>query len=138
MNINNPVPVLIGSSKYHMELAKDCLFTFPCMSDVSGFYFLLNNAEKFSQKLKFSEDKFELSFATNYLGHFLLTEMLLDKMVETAEQTGIEGRIVNNKDGLVSVSRRASAGMERMKPAKLRELKEQLKDFCYTSIFHIR
>ncbi|XP_015077896.1 short-chain dehydrogenase TIC 32, chloroplastic-like [Solanum pennellii] len=58
-------------------------------------HILINNAGKFSQKLEFSEDKFELSFATNYLGHFLLTEMLLDKMVETAEQTGIEGRIVN-------------------------------------------
>ncbi|KAG5602418.1 hypothetical protein H5410_033788 [Solanum commersonii] len=83
-------------------------------------HILINNAGKFSQKLEFSEDKFELSFATNYLdrkespsvfvslefehetlqlccwtGHFLLTEMLLEKMVETAEQTGIEGRIVN-------------------------------------------
>ncbi|CAN4099291.1 unnamed protein product [Withania somnifera] len=58
-------------------------------------HILINNAGKFSQKLEFSEDKFELSFATNYLGHFLLTEMLLDKMVETAEQTGLEGRIVN-------------------------------------------
>lgn len=28
-----------------------------------------NNAGKFSQKLEFSEDKFELSFATNYLGN---------------------------------------------------------------------
>lgn len=58
-------------------------------------HILINNAGKFSQKLEFSEDKFELTFATNYLGHFLLTEMLLDKMVETGEQTGIEGRIVN-------------------------------------------
>lgn len=52
-------------------------------------HILINNAGKFSQKLEFSEDKFELTFATNYL------EMLLDKMVETGEQTGIEGRIVN-------------------------------------------
>ncbi|KAK9278949.1 hypothetical protein L1049_028531 [Liquidambar formosana] len=36
-----------------------------------------------------------MTFATNYLGHFQLTEMLLDKMVETASQTGIEGRIIN-------------------------------------------
>ncbi|XP_070006426.1 short-chain dehydrogenase TIC 32 B, chloroplastic-like isoform X2 [Nicotiana sylvestris] len=58
-------------------------------------HILINNAGKFSQKMEFSEDKFELTFATNYLGHFLLTEMLLNKMVETADQTGIEGRIVN-------------------------------------------
>lgn len=28
-------------------------------------------------------------------GHFLLTELLIEKMVETAAQTGIEGRIIN-------------------------------------------
>ena len=28
-------------------------------------------------------------------GHFLLTEILLDKMIETAEKTGIQGRIIN-------------------------------------------
>ncbi|CAK9137572.1 unnamed protein product [Ilex paraguariensis] len=56
---------------------------------------LINNAGKFSQRLEYSEDKMEMTFATNYLGHFLLTEMLLEKMIDTAAQTGIEGRIVN-------------------------------------------
>ncbi|KAB1223446.1 Short-chain dehydrogenase TIC 32, chloroplastic [Morella rubra] len=56
---------------------------------------LVNNGGIFSQHLEFSEDKIEMTFATNYLGHFLLTEMLLDKMVETAAKTGIQGRIVN-------------------------------------------
>lgn len=58
-------------------------------------HILINNAGKFSQNLEFSEDKIEMTFATNYLGHFLLTEMLLERMVETAAETGIEGRIVN-------------------------------------------
>nr|XP_043617377.1 short-chain dehydrogenase TIC 32 B, chloroplastic [Erigeron canadensis] len=56
---------------------------------------LINNAGKFSQKLEFSEDKFEMTFATNYLGHFLLTELLLEKMIETATVSGVQGRIVN-------------------------------------------
>ncbi|KAL2639338.1 hypothetical protein AAZV13_06G164400 [Glycine max] len=56
---------------------------------------LINNAGMFSQNLEFSEDKIEMTFATNYLGHFLLTEILLDKMIETAEKTGIQGRIIN-------------------------------------------
>ncbi|GMP33818.1 hypothetical protein CsSME_00006970 [Camellia sinensis var. sinensis] len=56
---------------------------------------LINNAGKFSQKLEFSEDKVEMTFATNYLGHFMLTELLLEKMVETAAHTGIQGRIIN-------------------------------------------
>lgn len=29
------------------------------------------------------------------IGHFLLTELLLEKMIDTARQTGVEGRIVN-------------------------------------------
>ncbi|XP_057480237.1 short-chain dehydrogenase TIC 32 B, chloroplastic-like isoform X2 [Actinidia eriantha] len=56
---------------------------------------LINNAGKFSQKLEFSEDKIEMTFATNYLGHFLLTELLMEKMLETAANTGIQGRIIN-------------------------------------------
>lgn len=28
-------------------------------------------------------------------GHYLLTEMLIEKMIGTAEQTGIQGRIIN-------------------------------------------
>lgn len=44
-----------------------------------------------------------------FAGHYLLTEMLLEKMIETAAKTGIEGRIINvssvihgwvKKDGL--------------------------------------
>ncbi|CAN1177994.1 Short-chain dehydrogenase TIC 32 A, chloroplastic [Linum perenne] len=36
-----------------------------------------------------------MSFATNYLGHFLLTNLLLKKMMETAREMGVQGRIVN-------------------------------------------
>nr|XP_019703987.1 short-chain dehydrogenase TIC 32, chloroplastic isoform X2 [Elaeis guineensis] len=56
---------------------------------------LINNAGKFSKKLELTEDKLEMTFATNYLGHYLLTKNLLEKMVETATRTGIEGRIIN-------------------------------------------
>lgn len=56
---------------------------------------LINNAGKFCQQLELSEDGFEMTFATNHLGHFLLTKLLLNKMVETARETKIEGRIVN-------------------------------------------
>ncbi|XP_071723679.1 short-chain dehydrogenase TIC 32 B, chloroplastic-like [Rutidosis leptorrhynchoides] len=56
---------------------------------------LINNAGIYSPNLEFSEDKIEMTFATNYLGHFLLTEMVLEKMIETTEKSGIEGRIIN-------------------------------------------
>ncbi|WOL10850.1 short-chain dehydrogenase TIC 32, chloroplastic [Canna indica] len=56
---------------------------------------LINNAGMFSYDFSVSEDGVEMTFATNYLGPFLLTKLLLNKMVETARETGIQGRIVN-------------------------------------------
>nr|XP_009625387.1 short-chain dehydrogenase TIC 32 B, chloroplastic-like [Nicotiana tomentosiformis] len=56
---------------------------------------LINNAGIMFCPFQLSEDGIEMQFATNYLGHFYLTNLLLDKMKETAKATGIEGRIVN-------------------------------------------
>ncbi|XP_062230210.1 short-chain dehydrogenase TIC 32 B, chloroplastic-like isoform X1 [Phragmites australis] len=56
---------------------------------------LVNNAGKYADRFAVSEDGVEMTFATNYLGHFLLTRLLLEKMAETARATGVEGRIVN-------------------------------------------
>ncbi|KAM0888881.1 hypothetical protein ACQ4PT_028060 [Festuca glaucescens] len=59
-------------------------------------HLLINNAGKFSHgQLALSEDGVEMTFATNYLGHFLLTKLLLGRMAETAAATGLQGRIVN-------------------------------------------
>lgn len=56
---------------------------------------LINNAGKFCHEFQVSEDGFEMTFATNHLGHFLLTKLLLNKMIRTAKETGIQGRIIN-------------------------------------------
>lgn len=61
---------------------------------------LINNAGKFSHEHAISEDGIEMTFATNYLGHFLLTKLLLNKMIETANLTGVQGRIVNVSSGV--------------------------------------
>ncbi|KAJ1408180.1 Short-chain dehydrogenase/reductase SDR [Sesbania bispinosa] len=58
-------------------------------------HLLINNAGKFAHEHAISEDGVEMTFATNYLGHFLLTNLLLKTMVETAKKTGVQGRIVN-------------------------------------------
>ncbi|XP_004503573.1 short-chain dehydrogenase TIC 32 B, chloroplastic-like isoform X1 [Cicer arietinum] len=58
-------------------------------------HLLINNAGKFAEAHAISEDGVEMTFATNYLGHFLLTKLLVKTMVETAKKTGIQGRIVN-------------------------------------------
>ncbi|MCL7034105.1 hypothetical protein MKW94_001822 [Papaver nudicaule] len=56
---------------------------------------LINNAGVMALPYKLSPDKIELQFATNHLGHFLLTDLLLETMKRTASQSNIEGRIVN-------------------------------------------
>ncbi|XP_021765082.1 short-chain dehydrogenase TIC 32, chloroplastic-like isoform X2 [Chenopodium quinoa] len=56
---------------------------------------LINNAGVCAPPFTLSEDNIELQFATNYLGHFLLTHLLLDTMKNTALESGKEGRIVN-------------------------------------------
>ncbi|MCD7469703.1 Short-chain dehydrogenase TIC 32, chloroplastic [Datura stramonium] len=56
---------------------------------------LINNAGIMATPFTLSKDKIELQFATNHVGHFLLTNLLLDNMKRTACQSRKEGRIVN-------------------------------------------
>uniref|UniRef100_A0A0D6QTG0 Uncharacterized protein n=1 Tax=Araucaria cunninghamii TaxID=56994 RepID=A0A0D6QTG0_ARACU len=56
---------------------------------------LINNAGIMQCPFQLSQDGTELQFATNHIGHFLLTSLLLETMKATAHETGIEGRIVN-------------------------------------------
>ncbi|RZC57262.1 hypothetical protein C5167_004566 [Papaver somniferum] len=55
---------------------------------------LINNAGV-ATYFKLSQDNIEMMFATNHLGHFLLTNLLLETMKSTADQSNIEGRIIN-------------------------------------------
>ncbi|CAD6261234.1 unnamed protein product [Miscanthus lutarioriparius] len=55
---------------------------------------LINNAGIAFVPFKLSEDGIELHFATNHLGHFLLTLLLLKKIKVTAKESSIEGRVV--------------------------------------------
>ncbi|CAI0403097.1 unnamed protein product [Linum tenue] len=53
-----------------------------------------NNAGVMATPFTLSKDKIELQFATNHLGHFLLTNLLLENMKKTAVESKKEGRIV--------------------------------------------
>ncbi|XP_024516233.1 short-chain dehydrogenase TIC 32, chloroplastic [Selaginella moellendorffii] len=55
---------------------------------------IINNAGISSGKFVLSPEGLELDFATNHMGHFLLVELLLDDVIKTSSETGIEGRIV--------------------------------------------
>ncbi|GLU24287.1 hypothetical protein SLE2022_402350 [Rubroshorea leprosula] len=56
---------------------------------------LINNAGIMATPFLLSEDSIELQFATNHMGHFLLTNELLEMMKKTALLSKKEGRIVN-------------------------------------------
>ncbi|KAJ0665935.1 putative very-long-chain 3-oxoacyl-CoA reductase [Helianthus annuus] len=56
---------------------------------------LINNAGVMAPPFTLSKDKIELQFATNHLGHFLLTNLLLETMKNTSREHEKEGRIVN-------------------------------------------
>lgn len=56
---------------------------------------LINNAGIMATPFMLSKDNIELQFATNHVGHFLLTNLLLDTMKKTARKSSKEGRIVN-------------------------------------------
>jgi NAD(P)-dependent dehydrogenase (short-subunit alcohol dehydrogenase family) len=55
---------------------------------------LLNNAGVFSHARRLTADGFELSFGVNHLAHFLLTELLLPRLTESAAP-GRASRVVN-------------------------------------------
>ncbi|CAN0910486.1 Short-chain dehydrogenase TIC 32, chloroplastic [Linum grandiflorum] len=55
---------------------------------------LINNAGIMACPFSLSQDNVELQFATNHLGHFLLTNLLLETMKKTAHASSREGRIV--------------------------------------------
>ncbi|KAL6280406.1 hypothetical protein ACE6H2_017287 [Prunus campanulata] len=56
---------------------------------------LINNAGVMATPFMLSQDNIEMQFATNHLGHFLLTNLLLETMKKTTRESKKEGRIVN-------------------------------------------
>lgn len=61
--------------------------------------FATNHLGKIIVILKFNHFScrvlFQKLFLISFIGHFYLTNLLLDKMKETANDTGVQGRIVN-------------------------------------------
>jgi NAD(P)-dependent dehydrogenase (short-subunit alcohol dehydrogenase family) len=56
---------------------------------------LMNNAGIMAQPATLSKDGYEIQFATNYLGHAMLTECLLPILLRTAKVPGSDVRIIN-------------------------------------------
>eukprot|EP00882_Tetradesmus_deserticola_P001513 GHRQ01001635.1.p1 GENE.GHRQ01001635.1~~GHRQ01001635.1.p1 ORF type:complete len:344 (+),score=122.34 GHRQ01001635.1:665-1696(+) len=57
-------------------------------------HILINNAGVMACPYSLSAEKHEMQFATNHLGHFLLTTELLPVLISTAKQAGSHSRVV--------------------------------------------
>jgi len=79
---------------------------------------LLNNAGLIYMKFRLSQDGVEETFAINHLGHFLLTNLLLDTMKSTAKETGVEGRIVNVASEAYKMSYNRSLALDKLNDPK--------------------
>uniref|UniRef100_A0A0D9XPQ4 Uncharacterized protein n=1 Tax=Leersia perrieri TaxID=77586 RepID=A0A0D9XPQ4_9ORYZ len=101
MKVKESLAEQIPSSKLHvMEMDLSSLdsvrsFAKSFNSSYKHLNVLVNNAGIMACPFGLSKDGVELQFATNHVGHFLLTNLLLDKMKVTAKQTGLQGRIIN-------------------------------------------
>lgn len=64
------------------------------LAKTSRLDILMNNAGIMAVPPQVSIDGYEIQFATNHLGHALLTKLLLPTMLKTAQQPGSDVRIV--------------------------------------------
>uniref|UniRef100_A0A8R7U3Z2 WW domain-containing oxidoreductase n=2 Tax=Triticum urartu TaxID=4572 RepID=A0A8R7U3Z2_TRIUA len=80
---------------------------------------LINNAGVMATPFSLSKDGIEMQFATNHVGHFLLTNLLLETMKKTSRESSVEGRIVN-----VSSEAHRFAYKEGIRFAKLNDKEE--------------
>ena len=62
-------------------------------SDFGRIDLLINNAGMVSTRHRMSVDGFELTFATNHLGPFLLTQLLLDRMTADGRIVTVASRV---------------------------------------------
>ena len=69
------------------------------VAEEAGLDVLINNAGIIADRGRTSTDGFELTFAVNHLGPFLLTNLLTDLLVTTAEGSGEGSRIINVSSG---------------------------------------
>jgi NAD(P)-dependent dehydrogenase (short-subunit alcohol dehydrogenase family) len=56
---------------------------------------LINNAGVMATPYSCTKEGYEIQFGTNYMGHALLTKLLIPTLLETAKQPGADVRIVN-------------------------------------------
>ncbi|MCK6510847.1 SDR family oxidoreductase [Myxococcota bacterium] len=69
---------------------------------------LLNNAGAIYEERKLTVDGYEMTMALNHLSYFLLTNLLLERLKQTAQTYG-EARVINVSSGAHAVARKGIA-----------------------------
>lgn len=77
-------------------------------------HLLVNNAGVMGTPLRRTADGFELQLATNHLGPFLLTGLLLPRLVAGATATGVDSRVVTVSSVFHRMARSAPLGDPRV------------------------
>jgi NAD(P)-dependent dehydrogenase (short-subunit alcohol dehydrogenase family) len=62
---------------------------------VPALHVLVNNAGIFASERAVTDDGVELTFAVNHVGPFLLTELLLPRLLDSARAAGTPSRVIN-------------------------------------------
>ena len=73
------------------------------LNDFNRLDGLVNNAAVMNTSKNYTEDGFELQFGTNFLGHFLLTELLLPLLKKSKEARIIHTSSVFHEKGLINL-----------------------------------
>jgi NAD(P)-dependent dehydrogenase (short-subunit alcohol dehydrogenase family) len=72
---------------------------------------LMNNAGIMARPAALSVDGYEIQFATNHLGHAMLTKKLLPYLLKAAEAPGADVRVVSNTSDGYELSRSIKGGI---------------------------
>lgn len=94
MNINNIVGKIIYEQLDTSSLTSVRRFAATVLKNFPKIDILINNAGVMATPYHITEDNFESQFAINYLGHFLLTHLLLPAL-KAAGTNSLRSRIVN-------------------------------------------
>jgi len=70
-------------------------------SSCAALDLLINNAAVMRPPYQISADGFELTFATNHLGHFALTGLLLDRLLAAAGSRIVTVSSIGHRDGVM-------------------------------------
>jgi NAD(P)-dependent dehydrogenase (short-subunit alcohol dehydrogenase family) len=103
----------VGLTFIHMDLSSLRSVKDAIMKDFkhNRLDILMNNAGIMAKPAALSVDGYEIQFATNHLGHAMLTKQLLPYLLKAAESPGADVRVVSNTSDGYELSQAIKGGI---------------------------